>query len=155
MQLSSLDYMRLISWLAYFRNGVVLNKTQLQKILYICYGCHLASDDTTIFADDTPKAWPFGPVFPITYRRYHEDYPTPLTEAEKTRFRTLGDWLRRVDEIVARFCHYSSSRLSLWSHESGGPWALTVYAPEGVQWNREISLDKIKTYFSGQWDKNL
>jgi len=38
MVLTSINYARLIMWLAVHRKGVWLNKTQLQKILFACYG---------------------------------------------------------------------------------------------------------------------
>lgn len=156
VDLTSLDYMRLIAWMAYFRNGVILNKTQMQKLLFICYGVGLADKpDCPIFTDDTPKAWPFGPVFPITYKRYVENYPTPLTETEKVKFTDSVGNLAQVDEIVSKYCHYPSVRLSGWSHQTGSPWAQTVFAKEGVKWNRPISLDAISEYFKGDWSKGL
>lgn len=156
-QITSIHYMRLIAWLSYFRNGVVLNKTQMQKILYICYGVGLAHDVANpIFTDDRPKAWPFGPVFPVTYKKYVEAFPSQLTQAEKVFFTQNVANLNEIDVIVKKYCHYSSARLSMWSHEKDGPWAATVYSEtDGTKWNRPIDLNAIAEYFQGSWDKNL
>lgn len=142
--------------MSYFRNGVILNKTQMQKLLFICYGVALAANpDQPIFDDDSPKAWPFGPVFPRTYKQYVENYPAPLTETEKRRFTASVRNLKEVDAIVSKYCHYPSIRLSNWSHEEGSPWAKTVFAEDGVKWNRPILLADIAEYFQGNWSKGL
>ena len=151
---TSLDILRLIAWIAYYKNGVILNKTQMQKILYMCYGLSLANNNP-LFTDDTPRAWPFGPVFPIAYKRYSASYPKPITEREKERYLKIP-MLRTIFDIVARYCRYTSRALSEWSHEVSGPWWNTVYGnSEGVEWNREIDSTVISNYFRGEWHRNL
>ena len=51
MDLTSLDYMKLLSWLAYYKHGTILNKTQMQKILFMCYGSYYAQKGTPLFRD--------------------------------------------------------------------------------------------------------
>lgn len=147
MELTSLDYMRLIAWIAAFKHKVILNKTQMQKMLFMCYGQALAMGSRRLFTDDTPKAWPFGPVFPISYKRYEEIMPTDLSAEEKTRFAQNIPILQMIARTVSDYCHISATRLSDWSHSKGSPWWKTVFAPQGSAWNREISDDLIQSYF--------
>lgn len=156
-KLRSLDYMRLIAWMAYYRNGVVLNKTQMQKLLYIVFGVSLADDgEQPIFSDDTPRAWPFGPVFPTAYKCYTENYPQPLSDDEIARFSERVPNLDKIDGLVKSYCHHTSLRLSMWSHEKGSPWFDTVYSDApGPKWNRPIPLDSIASYFKTDWSKGL
>lgn len=148
--LNSLDFVRLIAWLAYFKHNVLLNKTQMQKLLFMCYGQALAMTDEPLFVDDTPKAWPFGPVFPRSYRRYEEHIPSDLSNSDKARFSATPKILKMIAQTVADFCHMSAVRLSDWSHAVNGPWYQTVFTKEGVAWNREIDQNLIKEFFSNQ-----
>ena len=155
---TSLDYVRLISWLAYFKHGVILNKTQMQKLLFICYGLYLAShdDDTSLFSDDSPKAWPFGPVFPRSYKRYVETIPADLSEGDKRMFLRDRDMLREITGVVDQYCFHSANTLSEWSHQKGSPWAQTVFSNDGkIEWNRPIDRNIIRTYFRGEWRTGL
>lgn len=131
-----------------FERGVWLNKTQLQKLLFIAYGVYYALYHLELFTDDTPKAWPFGPVFPIVNKRIDID----AIPSKFEYFSSLeGDSNIKeiVDTVVAKFSGYSAKVLSDWSHEENGPWYKTVYGggPENVRWNKEIDIDLIDTYF--------
>lgn len=155
--LTSLDYVKLIAWLAFFKHSVILNKTQMQKLLFMCYGQALAMNGSSMFADDTPKAWPFGPVFPRSYKRYEEHIPCDLSQVEKNRFATDGNLLRMIARTVAQYCHHSATSLSDWSHDSKGPWYQTVFDSEkGTAWNRKIDDELIRSYFSNDnWRAGL
>lgn len=149
MELTSLDYVKLIAWLAYFLHGVILNKTQMQKLLFMCYGQALTIDEgQPLFLDDTPKAWPFGPVFPRSYKRYEEIAPVDLTVEEKNSFARNERQLAMIAQTVADYCHISATRLSEWSHQYGSPWQQTVFGGDRAEWNRQISDDVIRRYFS-------
>lgn len=150
MKLTSLDYIRLIAWIAAFKHKVILNKTQMQKLLFMCYGQTLAMVDRPLFVDDTPKAWPFGPVFPRSYKQYEEVMPADLSQDEKSRFAQNIPLLQMIARTVADYCHVSATRLSDWSHSKGSPWWNTVFSPEGSAWNREIPLDMITSYFQNE-----
>lgn len=152
MELNSFEYVKLIAWIAYFKHRVILNKTQMQKLLFMCYGQSLAMEGRPHFDDDTPKAWPFGPVFPRSYKRYEEVAPSNLTDEEKSRYAENLDILRMIARTVANYCHISATRLSDWSHEKDGPWWKTVFREDGSAWNREIPQEVIREYFqSGRW----
>lgn len=145
---TSIDFTRLIAWIAYFKHGVILNKTQMQKLLFMCYGQALVLSGKPLFRDDTPKAWPFGPVFPRSYKRYEEHVPEDLAIEEKRQFASSPEVLRMVAQTVADYCRVSATRLSDWSHRSGSPWQKTVFLDGKAAWNREIGDEMIKEYFS-------
>ena len=126
----------------------------MQKLLFMCYGQALTMGNEPLFADDKPKAWPFGPVFPRSYKCYEEEMPTNLTNDEKNRFAQNIPILQMIARTVGAYCHTSATRLSDWSHSKGSPWWSTVYAPEGSAWNRDIPLEKIKSYFQKETWRN-
>lgn len=152
MGLTSIDYARLISWIAYFKHQTILNKTQLQKLLFICYGLYLADHDSPLFDDDTPKAWPFGPVFPRSYKRYVEQAPSNLSEDEKKAYLENRDALRMVTNVVDLFYSIPANILSDWSHRPGSPWAQTVFTGNNKfkGWNNRIEDSTISEFFKNQ-----
>jgi len=163
MELTSLEYIRLIAWLAYNKCRIILNKTQAQKILFICYGLYLVANNdcerniqNVMFSDDKPKAWPFGPVFPRTYKRYREDIPTDLTETEKAAFFGDANNLRRVANITTQLCYLSARQLTNWSHQADSPWSKALLANNKVNWNALIKDEDIYHFFnSTSWQVGL
>ena len=154
MELSSLEYAKLIMWLAITKHNVYLGKTQLQKLLFIFYGRCLAMG-VMPFRDDTPKAFPYGPVFPRSFKRdYTCNYD--LTQEEKGMFIQTPDILRLVVSVVEEFCHISATRLSEWSHRDNSPWKKAVYRGDKPAWGREISEADIRNYFNREdWKVGL
>ncbi|WP_300549632.1 Panacea domain-containing protein [uncultured Bacteroides sp.] len=158
MELTSIDYTQLISWLAYYKHKTILNKTQMQKILFMCYGLYLTNHSEPLFADDTPKAWPFGPVFPRSYKRYVEAVPKDLSIDDKKAFLKDKETLIAISKIVDSYYNYSANALSEWSHQKDSPWAKTVFSQDenSVTWNKIIDTQIIKEYFkSGRWKQGL
>lgn len=157
MELNSFEYVKLIAWIAAFKHRVILNKTQMQKLLFMCYGQALAMTGEPLFEDDTPKAWPFGPVFPRSYKRYEEVMPLDLSLEEKRAFASSPDILRMIAKTVTDYCRVSATRLSDWSHSEGSPWWNTVFDKEkGSAWNRPIPVDMIRNYFSNpNWNYGI
>ncbi len=147
MELISLQYAHLLAWIAYFKHHVILNKTQMQKLLFMCYGQALAINRQPLFSDDKPVAWPFGPVFPRVYKRYEEQIPTDLTTEEKSEFASSPIILTMISQTVADYCHVSATRLSDWSHQAGSPWRSTILSGTKPAWNREIPQAVIENYF--------
>lgn len=55
MKLTSLDYADLFNWIAYNKYVVQLDKMQINKLLFMCYGMYLAATGgKVLFEDDTP-----------------------------------------------------------------------------------------------------
>ena len=69
MLLTSVDFANILRNMAYKRHLVNLNKTQVNKLLFMCYGLYLAFYGEKLFSE-TPKAWPYGPGFPNVYKWY-------------------------------------------------------------------------------------
>lgn len=55
MALTSIDYARLIQYAAQKLHMVLLNKTQINKILFYVYGVYYAETGEELFNDDSPK----------------------------------------------------------------------------------------------------
>jgi len=163
MELTSINYARLIMWLAAHRKGIWLNKTQLQKILFVCYGLYLAKHNERacgnmrkLFLDDSPRAWPFGPVFPRSYKRCCTA-PESLLPEEKEAFARDEKTLWNICSVTDRMCAMSAAKLTRWSHQEGTPWSDTVFSDGGkLKWNAEISDTSIYEYFSNpEWKIGL
>lgn len=154
-RLTSIDYARLIQYAAQKNHMTLLNKTQINKILFYVYGAYLADTGTVLFDDDSPKAWTYGPVFPRPNKRVdiHEiirSFPAETVEM----FRKDKPALDLVVKVVDGMYDKSAISLTRWSHLEDSPWYKTVYVKdadgkliEQRPWSTRISDDLIKEYF--------
>lgn len=153
MKLTSLDYADLLNWIAYNKYGVLLNKTQINKLLFMCYGMYLAATGgKVLFEDDTPKAWPYGPVFPRVYKKFIPGkIPVPFSTEKQEEFSKNEIAMQLAEKIIDRYHDYSAYVLSEWSHKEGGPWHITIYGEDGkkpIRWNQQIDNKVIQKYFT-------
>lgn len=157
--LTSIDYAHLIQFTATKMYRVLLNKTQVNKILFYIYGVYLASHETPLFTDDTPKVWTYGPVFPRSNKKIvscEKIERNRFTEEQIEAFQSDKAFLSRIVNIVGNMCNKSAFSLSQWSHEEGSPWYRTLYIKDEITgkitgqkpWNTPVNLDYIKEYFS-------
>lgn len=156
--LTSIDYARLIQFTARKMYRTLLNKTQVNKILFYIYGVYLASHDKLLFADDTPKVWVYGPVFPRPNKRItscEEIGVDSFSQEQIEAFKSDSDFLSRIVKIVGRMKDIQAIDLTRWSHEEGSPWYTTLYEKDSKgkivgqkPWSTEIPMDSIKAYFS-------
>ena len=131
----------------------------MQKLLFIFYGIYLAETGKPPFTDDTPKAWPHGPVFPRVNIRYvPKNIPESLTEGEKEMYKSDAFALQLADKIVRRFHNVSAYNLSEWSHQKGSPWHIAIFGRDGantdIKWNKQIDNADIQSYFKG-WKNQI
>ncbi|EGC18853.1 hypothetical protein HMPREF9141_2546 [Prevotella multiformis DSM 16608] len=151
MPLSSVDFANQLRNMAYKRHSINLNKTQVNKLLFMCYGFYLAFYNQRLF-HEPPKAWPYGPVFPNVYKQYSLfEVPIYIPEEKNKEFENDERAKGILTQVVDKYSHISAYDLSLWSHLPGGPWSQTVYGIKGDKnsgWNKEISDDLIKNYFA-------
>lgn len=151
--LTSIDYSELICYIGYAKYRKLFNKTQINKLLYICYGFYLAKTGQVLFKDDTPKAWPFGPVFPRVNKRFISDrIPVSFSLEKQCEFKKDQLAIQIVEQVVDRYHNTTAKTLSDWSHEEGGPWSLTVYGEnlnQSPQWGKQIKDQDISEYFKG------
>lgn len=134
-------YMLALAW----KKGIVLNVTKVQKMLYILYGYFVANHDHPVLTEQ-PKAWPYGPVFPRSQKKV--DYSTilPLEHSDFNEIKNDSLLTDKLNLIIDKYSKFTASQLSGWSHEEGGPWALTCQKV-GFNWNAAITDDLIKSYF--------
>jgi uncharacterized phage-associated protein len=156
MELTSIDYARLIQYTAQKLHMVLLNKTQINKILFYVYGVYLAENRVPLFGDDTPKAWTYGPVFPrpnksVDINEVIKSFPADKVKAYKANKKALD----LVVKVVNRMYDKSAMSLTQWSHVENSPWYNTVYKKdrdgnitEQMPWNTRIEDSLIEDYFS-------
>ena len=148
--LTSVDVANLLRNFALKEHFVNLNKTQVNKLLFMCYGFYLASTGKKLFLE-TPKAWPYGPVFPNLYKSYYLfSVPIYIEDEKQMEFDSDLKAKNICKQVIDKFCRVSAYDLSMWSHQPGSPWHDTVYGVNGKKtgWNKEISDDVIKAYFA-------
>lgn len=155
IELTSLDYARLIQLAAQKFHMVMLNKTQINKILFIIYGVYLAKTGKHLFKDDKPKAWPFGPVFPRVYKNIDtSEIITGFSKDKIDEFKHEEGVLQLVIDTVEKLYNCSAISLTRWSHKEGSPWYTTIYQLDNdnniidqKKWNSEITDQSIQEYF--------
>ena len=152
MELTSIDYARLIQYAAQKQHMVLLNKTQINKILFYVYGVYLAENQLPLFMDDTPKAWTYGPVFPrpnksVDINEVIKSFPADKVKAYKANKKALD----LVVKVVDRMYDKSAMSLTQWSHVENSPWYNTVYQKDRDgniikqrPWNTRIEESLIK-----------
>ena len=154
--LTSMDYLRLIAWLADKNDRITLSCRQIQTILFVCYGLYYAVTGNLLFRDDTPKAWVFGPAFPRSYRKYIFSKDYSLTEDMKVKFAKDVETLRMITNVTHKLCNFTDDELIAWACQGGTPWARVIMERKDIIWNTEISLEDIRVYFSSNdWKRGL
>lgn len=132
--------------LAYERR-IVLNMTKIQKLLYLAYGKILADSGVEI-SKESPKAWPYGPVFPRVHKKVKLDNVKTLDDSCFDELRADTGLTDTLIRIIEKYSKFSASQLSDWSHLENGPWDKTT-KQEGFKWGvTEIPNQYISEYFS-------
>ena len=156
MELTSIDYAHLIQYAAQKLHMTRLNKTQINKILFYVYGVYYAETGNLLFDDDSPKAWPYGPVFPIVNKKVNPDAIVwSFPKDTISEFNKNPKALNLVKSAVDAMYDISAISLTRWSHQEGSPWYNTLYIKDKEgniigqnKWNTPISAELIKSYFS-------
>ncbi len=159
-KLTSVDYARLIQYTAAKMCKILLNKTQVNKILFYVYGAYLADTGKCLFDDDTPKAWTYGPVFPIPNKRIKSGEEIELSDIPKEKINVFKEnqiAVKLIKEAVSNMSNKTAVELSRWSHEKGAPWDKTIYERDDkgtvVQqhaWNTIVESKIIEDYFKNK-----
>lgn len=156
VKLTSIDYARLVQLAAQKFHMTQLNKTQINKILFLVYGVYLANTGKHLFDDDTPKAWPFGPVFPKVYKKVNtSEVIRGFDKPRNDEFKKKPCVLSLITDAVDAMCGMSAVSLTRWSHQEGSPWYNTIFnidvdgnVTSQKPWNSSIGDDCIAEYFS-------
>ncbi len=130
-----------------YEKRIVLNVTKVQKLLYMAYGHFLSKNDIQI-SKETPKAWPYGPVFPRTRKKVDYNHILPLSDPEFEEIKKDIELTAKLNSIIETYSKFSASQLSDWSHAERGPWDKATKQP-GFKWGvTEIPNEFITDYFS-------
>lgn len=135
---------KLLLALAY-EKGIILNTTKVQKMLYILYSYFLAKHNRQIF-EETPKAWPYGPVFPRTRKKVDFTKVYKRTDSDIEDILKEDMMVEKFNSVIDKYSKFSASHLSNWSHMENGPWDKTVKG-SGFKWGEHIPDQYIKEYF--------
>lgn len=136
---------KLLLALAYEKD-IALNVTKVQKMLYILYSYFLAKHGVQIFSE-TPKAWPYGPVFPRTRNKVDFGIVYKRENPELTDISSEKEIVDKFISVIDIYSKFSASELSNWSHMPDSPWDRTTKL-SGFKWGDFIPDEFIKEYFS-------
>jgi uncharacterized phage-associated protein len=128
-----------------FEKNLSLNVTKVQKLLFIIYGFYQATRNHRIF-NETPRAWPYGPVFPRT--RKNEVFDTVFKSNDFPRLLSDKTFVKIIDATLDSFGHLTATQLSEWSHSPDSPWEKTTRA-SNFKWDDEIPDEYIVLFFKG------
>lgn len=129
-----------------FKKGIVLNVTKVQKLLYIAYGFFLGQKGRKLL-NESPKAWPYGPVFPRTRKKVDYSKVISLEAEEFHEIKEDQEVVEFLDKLIDKYSVFTASQLSEWSHTKGSPWDKAT-KEAGFNWNSPISDELITEYFS-------
>lgn len=127
-----------------------INLTKVIKLLYIVYGSYLAINSKRLI-DESPEAWPYGPVFPEVRNFLKEknlssiDKKDPLIqESGIINDRDLNNLL---NVVLDTFGELNSRKLINFSVQDDTPWSEIVYEPR-FKWGKNIPDEKTSEYFN-------
>ena len=133
-------------------NGIEMNITKLNKLLYILYGTYLAMVGKRL-THEHPHAWPYGPIF-LTLREAFINSngfkDATLSDHELAEIQKDEDLVQCTDDVFRVFGRYNASVLVRWSHNDNAPWSITTNK-KGFQWNDIIGDNDIRNYFAKNW----
>lgn len=125
---------------------IVMNMTKLQKLLYIVYGAYLGINGERLL-DEHPRAWPYGPVFPIARKKFLDVEFLSISKDEVPDTVQQDTFLHNlIDFVLKNFGPWSAGQLSNWSHEKNAPWDRTREA-KNFEFGDVISDQLIYDYF--------
>lgn len=160
-ELTSIDYAKLIQTASYNYCGVMVGKTQINKILFYVYGVYYALAKKRLFADDSPQAWVHGPVFPRVYRKVTIGDVPKFTESEKEAFMDNDTAFGIVCKVCKVMPYISALDLTYWSHEDDSPWHETIYNYDEdgkltqKPWGTVIKDEVIGKYFENERNRKF
>lgn len=134
--------------------GYFMNMTKLQKLLYISYGIYLAVKKERLI-DDTPEAWPYGPVFPIVRKAmlFENFSKISINDVSDKNIKEDEEIKSLLDLVFRKYGNKTAGWLSAWSHQEGSPWDITVCNSNWI-WGKTIPDDLIYNFFNGIITRN-
>ena len=116
-------------------DGVEITPLQLQKLVYIAHGYHLAQIGKPLI-NETVEAWKYGPVIPALYSEFSYVGAKPILgralEETIPNLKNFGlpmdERLESIDVVLQvwqKYKRFSALELSAMTHEAGSPWYVT------------------------------
>ena len=148
-----IDIAKLILWQTYHKYDLLLNKKQVNILLYIAYGIYAALRNKQL-TNDKPLLGIIGPIFkPVIEYNWVNDNPYEyMTDEYETNI--VLKYI--IDFIIDSYSSTSTYELYKWAHDENGPWYNTM-KNEGekaqyIKWNDiAIDFDIIKKYFTANF----
>lgn len=120
-------------------DGRELTHAQLQKLVYLAHGWHLANGGKPLIRDAV-QAWPSGPVIPAIYQEFKQfgdspvdgrafEYDFYLRRNVDLRADFPDQTLRILEKVWRAYGDVSGDELSAWATEEGSPWDAAMAAP--------------------------
>jgi uncharacterized phage-associated protein len=103
-----------------------LTNMQVQKLVYIAHGFHLALFDKPLYYHNT-HAWQFGPVIPKLYedlREYGNGAVKELLICDDD-IPKKSESFKLIEVIFSKYSSFTGGQLSNLTHLSGTPWDKT------------------------------
>ena len=144
--------------------NIEITPMQIQKLVYIAHGYHLAKTDYPLISDRI-EAWQYGPVIPALYDEFSHLGPEPIYErAYEEVIATIrtpnpiaesSETENILNEVWDEYNRYDALELSTLTHKPNSPWDIT----KKRGWNRikknpPIDNDTIKDYYRKQLGDN-
>ena len=147
--------------------GRRLTQLQLNKLVYIAHGWHLAMDERSDgLIAETIVAWKHGPVVPSLRDEFREFGSRPITSpasdwigGDDVFIPKLADydvqsWEKRALEwVYDRYGHMSGPQLITVTHRNGSPWWEVTRGGVDIGRNGPIPNDMIREYYGNMLKK--
>ncbi len=138
------------------QTGAQLSHLKLQKLVFFVHAWGLALKGKSP-VQDSPQAWPYGPVFESLYHELKGFGSKPVDSyllqmnpqsgklEPQIPVQTDTDFWALLGQVWDRYSTFSAVQLSALTHESGGPW-------EKARQGQVLSLtdDAVRDYYRGK-----
>jgi len=133
---------------------------QLNKLVYIAHGWHLAADSAGDgLIDDKVIAWKYGPVIPSLREEFSQYGSRPIAEYA-TAWSSNGfitpklecgkPWeMSMLGWVWHTYGHLAGGTLIEITHKPNTPWSIVTNNGKDIGFNKEISRDIIRKYYGG------
>ncbi|WP_105174475.1 Panacea domain-containing protein [Pseudoalteromonas sp. T1lg122] len=136
--------------------GQPLTNMQIQKLVYIAHGVHLAREDEALL-DEEVNAWKHGPVIPAVYLAFKQ-YLNKEIDLSKEARENVPLSLKEKDSVkftFDNFAKYNGWTLRDITHKEGSPWHKIWFDGNGYEtYNAEIPNRTIKEHYKNIFRTN-
>ena len=137
-----------------------LTPLQMIKLVYYCHGWHLGIHRKPLIRQNV-EAWQYGPVIAIVYHQLKHYRRDPITNAIRVSWLNSKEsnftetQYRVMDEVFAKYHHFSGVQLSTFTHHEGTPWHSIWTGSGQVMWEttgkNPVIPDKVIEDYFANW----